>query len=147
MIRGVVIPKHEHKKFLALSNPSDLLDLSRTHSVFWGLAAKTRLITHSNAPVMAAVTFRCSCLGIVKHCYPATLFPRSGAAGFRFARRRLLTVIASAYLSAVSGAVEASFWKRGSFRSGSNMGSSRSTAGVSGMPIEQKPPLGIESSF
>ena len=30
MIRGVVIPKHEHEKFLALSNPSDILDLSRT---------------------------------------------------------------------------------------------------------------------
>ena len=44
MIRGVVIPKHEHEKFLALSNPSDILDLSRTHSVFWGLAAKTHLI-------------------------------------------------------------------------------------------------------
>ena len=28
----------------------------------------------------------------------------------------------------------ASFWKRGSFRSGSNIGSSRSSAGVSGMP-------------
>ncbi len=109
MIRGVVIPKHEHEKFLALSNPSDILDLSRTHSVFWGLAAKTRLITHSNAPVMAAVTFRCSCLGIVKHCYPATLFPRSGAAGFRFARRRLLTVIASPYLSACLRCVDAEF--------------------------------------
>ena len=67
MIRGVVIPKHEHEKFLALSNPSDILDLSRTHSVFWGLAAKTRLITHSNAPVMAAVTFRCSArIGVVE---------------------------------------------------------------------------------
>src|SRR5437762_14019941 len=33
------------------------------------------------------------------------------------------------------GAGEAtSFWKRGSFRSGSNIGSSRSSAGVSGMP-------------
>ena len=32
------------------------------------------------------------------------------------------------------GACEAtSFWKRGSFRSGSNIGSSRSSAGVSGM--------------
>src|SRR6266404_4877212 len=41
----------------------------------------------------------------------------------------------------------ASFWKRGSFRSGSNMGSSRSTAGVSGMPTANEPPLGIESSF
>ena len=40
-----------------------------------------------------------------------------------------------------------SFWKRGSFRSESNIGSSRSSAGVSGMPTEQKPPLGIESTF
>ena len=41
----------------------------------------------------------------------------------------------------------ASFWKRGSFRSGSNIGSSRSSAGVSGMPTASEPPLGIESSF
>ena len=44
-------------------------------------------------------------------------------------------VIASAYLSAAFGAAAASFWKRGSFRSGSNIGSSRSSAGVSGMFI------------
>ena len=50
---------------------------------------------------------------------------------FRFARE-LAGMIASPYLSAASRAVEASFWKRGSFRSGSNMGSSRSSAGVSG---------------
>ena len=49
-------------------------------------------------------------------------------------------VIASAYLSAVFGAVEASFWKRGSFRSGSNIGSSRSSAGVSGMFGARRPP-------
>ena len=67
MIRGAVIPKHEHEKFLALSNPWDILDLSRTHSVFWGLAAKTRLIPHSNPPVMATVTFRCSArIGVVE---------------------------------------------------------------------------------
>src|SRR4029077_5863726 len=60
MIRGAVIPKHEHEKFLALSNPSDILDLSRTHPVFWGLAAKTRLITHDNAPVKGALKSRCS---------------------------------------------------------------------------------------
>src|SRR5438034_6822008 len=43
-------------------------------------------------------------------------------------------VTASPYLSGVFGAADsASFWKRGSFRSGSNIGSSRSTAGVSGM--------------
>src|SRR5437773_3904519 len=36
------------------------------------------------------------------------------------------------YFSAAFGALDASFWKRGSFRSGSNIGSSRSSAGVSG---------------
>src|SRR5437764_697452 len=49
------------------------------------------------------------------------------------------------YLAEASPA--ASFWKRGSLRSGSNIGSSRSSAGVSGMPTENEPPLGIESSF
>ena len=45
------------------------------------------------------------------------------------------------------GAGEAtSFWKRGSFLSGSNMGSSRSSAGVSG-PAGKAPAYGIESSF
>ena len=39
----------------------------------------------------------------------------------------------------------ASFWKRGSARSGSNIGSSRSSAGVSGTPIA--PLYGIESSL
>src|SRR5512133_186041 len=39
----------------------------------------------------------------------------------------------------------ASFWKRGSFRSGSNIGSSRSNAGVSGHPAKA-PAYGIESS-
>jgi len=43
MIRGVVIPKHEHEEFLALSNPSDILDLSRTHSVFLGLGRQSAL--------------------------------------------------------------------------------------------------------
>jgi len=42
-------------------------------------------------------------------------------------------VTASPYLSGVFGATSAaSFWKHGSFRSGSNMGSSRSSAGISG---------------
>src|SRR5437899_8534432 len=42
----------------------------------------------------------------------------------------------------------ASFWKRGSFRSGSNIGSSRSSAGVSGtFSVASGPPYGIESSF
>src|SRR5437660_11266453 len=46
------------------------------------------------------------------------------------------------------GADEAtSFWKRGSFRSGSNIGSSRSSAGVSGRPVASGPLSGIESSF
>ncbi len=43
------------------------------------------------------------------------------------------------------GASDASCWKRGSFRSGSNIGSSRSSAGVSGVVIA--PLYGIESSF
>src|SRR5438128_1249608 len=41
----------------------------------------------------------------------------------------------------------ASFWKRGSFRSGSNIGSSRSSAGVSGTPNENEPEYGVERSF
>jgi hypothetical protein len=41
--------------------------------------------------------------------------------------------IALPYLFAAVGTVEASFWKRGSFRSGSNIGSSLSSAGVSGL--------------
>ena len=47
------------------------------------------------------------------------------------------------------GAGEAtSFWKRGSFRSGSNIGSSRSSAGVSGTLDSQCAfAYGIESSF
>src|SRR5438105_5099684 len=41
-----------------------------------------------------------------------------------------------------------SFWKRGSFRSGSNMGSSRSSAGVSGhCPPPNGPSYGSESIF
>src|SRR5467141_1965850 len=40
-----------------------------------------------------------------------------------------------------------SFWKRGSFRSGSNIGSSRSSAGVSGTFAASAPWHGIESSF
>src|SRR5436190_24203801 len=41
----------------------------------------------------------------------------------------------------------ASFWKRGSLRSGSNIGSSRSSAGVSGTFAANTPSYGIESSF
>jgi len=52
------------------------------------------------------------------------------------------------YLLAYLGASEAaSFWKRGSFRSGSNIGSSRSSAGVSGTFSASAPLPGIESSF
>src|SRR6266513_5714469 len=51
------------------------------------------------------------------------------------------------YLCDVFGGVKASFWKRGSFRSGSNMGSSRSSAGVSGTSSRSGPAYGIESSF
>ncbi len=40
-----------------------------------------------------------------------------------------------------------SFWKRGSFRSGSNIGSSRSNAGVSGTLEASAPAHGIESSL
>src|SRR6266446_4732211 len=41
-----------------------------------------------------------------------------------------------------------SFWKRGSFRSGSNIGSSRSSAGVSGVfCVASGPAYDIESSF
>ena len=39
------------------------------------------------------------------------------------------------YLCDVFGGVIASFWKRGSFRSGSNIGSSWSSAGVSGIGV------------
>ncbi len=52
----------------------------------------------------------------------------------------LLALTSSRYLSAVFGAVEASFWKRGSFRSGSNIGSSRSSAGVRGGTLLAKGP-------
>ena len=42
----------------------------------------------------------------------------------------------------------ASFWKRGSFRSGSNIGSSRSSARVSGtFCVASGPPYGSESTF
>jgi hypothetical protein len=44
------------------------------------------------------------------------------------------------------GMADASFWKRGSFRSGSNIGSSRSSAGVSGT-FTSAPVYGIESTF
>ena len=40
-----------------------------------------------------------------------------------------------------------SFWKRGSPRSGSNIGSSRSNAGVSGTLLASAPVYGIENSF
>src|SRR6266550_2835736 len=40
-----------------------------------------------------------------------------------------------------------SFRKRGSFRTGSNMGSSRRSTGVSGTPNESEPEYGVESTF
>ena len=50
-------------------------------------------------------------------------------------RRSVVVTSTSRYLAAAFGASDcASFWKRGSFRSGSNMGSSRRSAGVSGAP-------------
>jgi hypothetical protein len=56
-------------------------------------------------------------------------------------------VAASPYLPAVFDAGEAiSFSKRGSFRSGSNIGSSRSSAGVSGMYLSSAPVPGTEST-
>src|SRR5947207_13249136 len=45
------------------------------------------------------------------------------------------------------GALDASFWKRGSFRSGSNIGSSRSSAGVRGIIVVSETAYGIESGF
>src|SRR6266566_9092585 len=57
-------------------------------------------------------------------------------------RRYLLKIRTLAYFGAGEAA---SCWKRGSFRSGSNIGSSRSSAGVSGPA--KKPAYGIESSF
>ena len=78
---------------------------------------------------------------------PMTAHARSRAKSRLQVGDEITDVPASPYLSAVFGAAEAtSFWKRGSFRSGSNMGSSRSRAGVSGMPATG-PLLGIESSF
>jgi hypothetical protein len=54
---------------------------------------------------------------------------------WRRSARSLLALTSSRYLFAGFGAGEAaSFSKRGSFRSGSNIGSSRSGAGVSGTP-------------
>jgi hypothetical protein len=50
-----------------------------------------------------------------------------------WARELLQTLTTSSHLPPALGDSEAtSFWKRGSFRSGSNIGSSRSSAGVSG---------------
>src|SRR5205814_892233 len=56
-------------------------------------------------------------------------------------------VTASHYLFAGFGAIEASFSKRGSFRSGSNIGSNWSSAGVSGTFEASGPAYGIESNF
>ena len=45
------------------------------------------------------------------------------------------------------GYAPTSFWNRGSFRSPSNIGSSRRSAGVSGMPEASAPVYGIDKSF
>jgi hypothetical protein len=59
-----------------------------------------------------------------------------------------ITDVTAPYLSAVFGAADsASFWKRGSLRNGSNMGSSRRNAGVSGTVGASGASYGIESSF
>src|SRR5437899_3031827 len=64
-------------------------------------------------------------------------------------RRRELLTSTWRYLSADFGDSEAaSFWKRGSFRSGSNIGSSRSSARVSGtFAALSGLSYGVESSF
>src|SRR5437868_13825456 len=49
------------------------------------------------------------------------------------------------YLEFCEGGCPTSFWKRGSFRSGSNIGSSRSGAGVGGPIVVSEPAHGIES--
>src|SRR6266581_4305715 len=52
------------------------------------------------------------------------------------------------YLVSFGAGEATSFWKRGSFRSGSNIGSSRSSAGVSGtFCVASGPAYGSESSF
>src|ERR1700674_3527451 len=62
------------------------------------------------------------------------------AAGFQVLRNDILTPSFQLQSSNHFGAGEAaSFWKRGSFRSGSNIGSSRSSAGVSGTLLASKP--------
>src|SRR5213596_2952087 len=80
----------------------------------------------------------------LKHSTAIHLFWESGArdvvnvAPFQLGKeRRLLVHFAGS---------SQSFWNRGSFRSGSNIGSSRSSAGVSG-PAGKAPPYGSESSF
>jgi hypothetical protein len=49
------------------------------------------------------------------------------------AQQRWTDEVGPLYFAAAFGGVDASFWKRGSFRIGSNMGSSRRSAAVSGM--------------
>ena len=52
--------------------------------------------------------------------------------GVRRVRRTAYAIEVNRPYFASLGALDASFWKRGSFRRGSNIGSSRSRAGVSG---------------
>src|SRR5437870_7848061 len=56
-------------------------------------------------------------------------FRRSGKLGLL----QLSEKVSVVYLEFCEGGCSTSFWKRGSFRSGSNIGSSRSSAGVSGI--------------
>src|ERR1700730_1462714 len=51
------------------------------------------------------------------------------------------------YFASFGAGEAASFWKRGSFRSGSNIGSSRRSAGVSGTREASAPSEGIDNSF
>src|SRR5438105_13462906 len=51
------------------------------------------------------------------------------------------------YLEFCEGGCSTSFWKRGTFRSGSNIGSSRRSAGVSGIIVLSEPAYGIERRF
>jgi len=74
--------------------------------------------------------------------------PAPGADASESLHIRVICAIRGEYLRRDYGCFSSqSFWNRGSLRSGSNMGSSRSSAGVSGMPSASAPAYGIESSF
>jgi len=70
------------------------------------------------------------------------------AAGFRGSLGgEIAGVIASAYLSAAFGVASGEFLKARIIPERSNMGSSRSRAGVSGMPTANEPLLGYREQF